>query len=237
MLKSSGYSVVDNYISSEECEVYLETIRRYQHDNPLPEIYRPDSERPLRYQVIDGDLIREHFPQVWRMYNEPLKELASELFDSELAPLKNLRAGVNINIMAPDRSTYRWHYDRTPLTMLLYLNEVDGGETELFPNYRVLLENGSSLRLQRWLDRFIHLRPIRAAFAQKVVVAPRPGRLLAMLGNRAWHSVRSHAGPDDRVNIVVAYDCPGTRHAMEASLDTDLYTDAEHEFVDPNYGI
>lgn len=237
MLKSSGYSVVDNYISSQECERYLGEVRRFRQDKPLPEIFRPDSERPLRYQVIDGDLIQQHFPRVWRLYHGPLKELACEMFGSQLAPLMNQRAGVNINIMAPNRSTYRWHYDRTPVTMLLYLNEVAGGETEFFPNYRFLLSDGSSLRLQRWLDRFIHLRPIRAVLAKRIAVEPRPGRLLVMLGNRTWHSVRSHAGPDDRINIVVAYDSLGAQHAMEGSLDPDLYSNVAHEFVDPNYGI
>jgi hypothetical protein len=40
--------------------------------------------------------------------------------------------------ITPPGGEYRWHYDRNAATAILYLNEVPGGETEMFPNYRLV---------------------------------------------------------------------------------------------------
>lgn len=42
----------------------------------------------------------------------------------------------------PPGGEYRWHYDRNAVTAILYLNEVPGGETEIFPNFRLVFRRG-----------------------------------------------------------------------------------------------
>ena len=52
-----------------------------------------------------------------------------------MAPIEDAVAARNINVTPPG-GEYRWHYDRNAVTAIIYLNEVPGGETEIFANYR-----------------------------------------------------------------------------------------------------
>lgn len=236
-VESAGYAVIDSHLSAAECAELRRMISGYRENHQLVEIHRPAKPRTLRYRVIEGGAIREKLPAIWELYTGPMLDLVNELFRMRLAPLDNIRAGVNVNLMAPGRSSYRWHYDRNTATAILYLNAVEGGETELHPNYRLLLKNGRSMRGQRILDKLIHFPPIRRALSERVVVAPDEGRLLVMRGNRCWHSVRGVEGNRERVNIILAYDHVGARHLMQDTLDKDLYSQQSHSFKDPNYGV
>lgn len=193
-------------------------------------------DRSLRYSVINGDQIQMHLPEIWKLYHGPVHQLVNSLDGGQLKPLTNLRAGININIMRPGRSEYRWHYDRSRTTAILYLNEVEGGEVEMYPNYRILLNNRYRQRAQRYLDRLLHLRLIRALFGKRKVVEPRQGRLVIMRGDRCWHSVRAVQGGVERINIISAYDVAGADFPADGELDRYLYTQASVESADPNYG-
>ncbi len=105
----------------------------------------------------------------------------------------------------------------------------------LYPNYRILLEDPRRVRLQSLLDRALQLRVIRGAFGKKVVVEPRPGRLVVMRANRCWHSVRGVRGSSERINVILSYDVPGAEYPMERGLDTYLYTQEKTASSDPNY--
>jgi hypothetical protein len=159
----------------------------------------------------------------------------SEVAGEEMFPLQNERAGVNVNVMEPGNSEYRWHYDRTPVTAVLYLNAVEGGATELYPTLWILLSDQRRARTQRVLDRMVTTRLVRGARSKKVAVAPRGGRLVAIAGNRCWHSVSGVRGSDDRVNIILAYDRKDATFAAEQGLDSYLYTNDRKAQKDPNY--
>ncbi|MCH7588515.1 MAG: 2OG-Fe(II) oxygenase [Chloroflexi bacterium] len=234
-LENTGYQIIDNFIQPNECDEFLEIIAQYRENHELKEIYRPVKRRSLRYQVIDGEQIKEGLGKIWDFYNSRIYDLISGLVSIDLAPLANTRVGVNINVMQPGKSEYRWHYDRTRLTAMLYLNHVEGGETEIYPNYRILLENNSHTRRQRVLDSFLQIGPIRALFGKKMVISPRAGRVAIILGNRCWHSVRSVTGADERINIISAFDIPGSEFPMEKGLDSYLYSQADSDSADPNY--
>ena len=212
-------------------------IDDYRQHNGLAEISRPMKDRSLRYLVIDGEKVRSNLPSVWKLYQRAVNQLVNELAGEQLSPLGNLRAGVNVNVMPAGRSEYRWHYDRTAVTAILYLNKAEGGETEFYPNYRILLNGSRHSRLQRALDRFLQLSGVRRMFGRKQVVEPRPGRLVVMRGNRCWHSVRGVQGSEDRINIILAYDDPEARFGMEEGLDSYLYTDETPDTKDPNYAL
>ncbi len=234
-LRGAGYLVLDRYLEPADCRSLLDSIRRYREQYPVPEIHRPAKGRPLRYAAIDGGQIRRHLPVIWDLYVGAARELVHQLTEAPLEPLANERVGVNVNLMPPGRSSYRWHYDRTPITAILYLNEVEGGETELYPNYRFLLNGRSHGKLQRILDRVLVSRPLRMIFGKRIVVRPRTGRLVVMRANRCWHSVRGVQGDRERINIIMAYDAPGASFPSEAWLDTYLYTQREVPPDDPNY--
>jgi len=234
--ESSGYQVIDNYLSLEECQHLLALISAYRENNEPVEIHRPMKERSLRYNVIDGDKIKADFPEVWQLYQEKVFNQINEINTKHFIPLENTRVGVNINIMSARRSEYRWHYDRARVTAILYLNEVSGGETVLYPNYRILLRRKYLKGLQRFLDWCLRIKIIRAVLRKKTVVSPIPGRMVVMRGNRCWHSVRPVHGDTDRINIILVYDLPGADFPMEKGLDSYLYTQKKQTSSDPNYG-
>ncbi len=235
-LESVGYQVVDNFLTDEQCRLLLEKIAAFRQHHSLPEIHRPTKGRSLRYHVINGEQIQESLPRIWELYTGEVNELVNESLGFPLEPLANTRAGVNINLMRPNQSSYRWHYDRACVTSIVYLNEVEGGETELYPNYRLLLEKGKNTAVQQALDNFIHIKPIRNVFGNMVRVSPKVGRLIMMRADRCWHSVRSVLGERERVNIILSYDIPGTEFPTEEGLDSYLYTQDEQQSTDPNYG-
>lgn len=234
--ESSGYRVIDDYLSREECDEHLELIASYTEQYGVPEIYRPMKHRSLRYKVIDGEQIREHLSKIWKLYQSVINELVSQVTNSHFVALANARVGVNVNIMSPGLSEYRWHYDRNAITAILYLNEVEGGETELYPNYRILVKNKNHMRIQQMLDRSLQVGLIRDVFGGKTVIKPSPGRLTIMRGDRCWHSVRSVQGTRERISVILAYDVPDAQFPMETSLDSYLYTQENQTSSDPNYG-
>lgn len=235
-LLQNGYEVIDGYLSAEECRRLLGQIDRYREIQELPEIHRPTKGRPLRYQVINGQQIKNHLPEIWDLYTVRVQQYVEQASGTCLAPLNNLTAGVNVNVMQSGRSSYRWHYDRTRMTSILYLNQVEGGDTELYPNYRILLGNRRYLRMQRILDKLIQLPPLMRIFGRKMSIAPRPGRLVTMRADRCWHSVSSVLGDRERINIILAYDLPGAVFPTEEGLDSYLYTRKPQRSADPNYG-
>lgn len=235
LLELDGYVVEERFLSEDECRNLLDAIDDYRAGTELVEIHREFRGRALRYSVIEGNEIKDQLPQIWDLYTSRVRDLMSQLCGEEVFPLDNIRAGVNVNIMAPGRSEYRWHYDRTPATAVIYLNEVEGGETEIYPELRLLLNSHQRVRAQKLLDRAVASWPLRAARSRKVIVEPGPGRLLAMRANRAWHSVRGVEGDHDRINLVLAYDKVGASFAAEHGLDSYLYTTESAALKDPNY--
>jgi len=235
LIETKGFVVHDEFLDREVCQSLLGAIDRYRSTVELHEIHREARGRALRYSVIDGHQIRDQLPEVWDLYAGPVRDLVSEIATEEMFPLDNVRAGVNVNVMPPGRSEYRWHYDRTPLTAVLYLNEVEGGETELYPGLRILLSERRPARAQRLLDRFVSVRPVRSMRAGRSVVSPKPGRLVTMAGNRCWHSVRGVEGRRDRVNVILAYDRKGVTSAVDDNLDSYLYSNDHTAQKDPNY--
>jgi hypothetical protein len=235
-LETESYQIFESYLGQQACDQHLRTIAEYRKRHTLPEINRPMKKRSLRYSVIDGEKIMEHLPEIWDLYCGGMCEHVNALTHRTVVPLENQQVGVNVNIMPPGRSEYRWHYDRTAITAILYLNEVQGGETVIYPNYRILLRDRRKLRAQRALDRLLQIGWVRQLFSRKQVVSPAAGRLVVMRGRRCWHSVRGVEGTQERMNIILAYDVPGADFPMEESLDSYLYTTKQQESSDPNYG-
>lgn len=234
--EDASFQVYDNHLSQRDCDELLQMIAEYRTHNVLPEIYRPMKKRSLHYSVIDGTKIHDHLPRIWDLYCGEMCAHVNQLTRQEVVPLENFQVGVNVNIMPPGRSEYRWHYDRTSITAILYLNQVEGGETVIYPNYRVLLRDRNKLRAQRALDKMLHIGLVKRLFSHKRVVSPAAGRLVVMRGRRCWHSVRGVEGLRERINIILAYDAPGADFPMEESLDSYLYSTQKQQSSDPNYG-
>jgi hypothetical protein len=222
-----------HFLAPSECAAILNSVLSFKQNFPVPRVVRKCKERSLDYQVIDGHLIAKHFPEVMKLLNQ-IQKTVEEFSGVPLEPLKNSRVAININITPPG-GEYRWHYDRNAFTAILYLNQIEGGEVELFGNYRVLLKSNHS-SLQKFLDQILLSKFFRWIFSAKhTLIKPASGELLIMNANRCLHSVREVRGTNDRVCIVFAFDTPGKVHGVDADLDPYLYSDQAVSDRDPNY--
>ena len=232
--QESGYFLQENFLSQQECESILRLIYDYQHKFHVPKIYRNEKPIPLNYSVIDGKVINERLPEIQSLYNS-VNQIINCLTYQPLFPLKDIQVGCNVHITEKG-GTYPWHYDRNAVTALLYLNEVEGGEIEFYPDYRMILPKAKFSRLQHFLDQIQRLSLVRSTFGKRIVVKPQPGLLLIMCGDKCLHSVHPVTGAYDRVNIVMAYDLPNASFAaVEGQLNTYLYTSEKVSISDPNY--
>jgi len=225
--------LIPGYLSHADCEKILDSVRDFQKRNTLPLIHRNVAGRSLRYFVIDGDVVHESLPELLDIYRA-VEQVVKGHFDSQLTPLRNRAASLNVNVTPPG-GEYRWHYDRNAVTAILYLNTVSGGETEMYPGYRIHLGRWKNRRAQRWLDALLQWRPLLKASGRRTLVSPAQGLLLMMRGDRCLHSVRRVEGSEDRINIVMTFDVPQAHFAVEKNLDPYLYSKKPAPSFDPNY--
>jgi len=229
---ADGYAIREKFITLADCERFLSQIREFRSSNEIAVIDRPAKERSLRYSVINGVQVAEGLPEIQQLYLD-VNAAVNSIADSVVAPLKNRQVGVNINITQPG-GEYRWHYDRNRITAILYLNAVEGGETEFYPNYRLMLDRFRYSGLQHRLDSLLLRKAVRERFGRRILFQPEPGSLLIMRADRCLHSVRPVLGEQDRINIVMAYDTPDKNFAIEDQLDSYLYR-TDPAAGDPNY--
>ena len=224
--------VVDDYLPLPRCEEILARISAYRRSHEPPLIDRAAPGRSLRYRVIDGNTISQSICELEELYLET-GQLIGRWAGFELAPIAERVAGINVNITPPG-GEYRWHYDRNEVTAIVYLNEVDGGATEMYANHRILLP--PRLRaMQSRLDAIVGTRAARAIAGTKSVVMPRAGRLVVMQGDRCLHSVCPVEGTRERINLCMAYDRTGSHTRPHQALDAYLYTEQPVDGRDPNY--
>lgn len=229
-----GVTLQPNFLTVAECEKHCQSVLELNRAVGLPLIERQVRERSLRYKVVDGLIIAKAIPEI----DDLTKRVESALEHTcgpGLRPLGDVVAARNVNVTPPG-GEYRWHYDRNAVTAILYLNEVPGGETEIFANYRLLFRRGRHPRLQQWLDDLLRLRLVRRLFGHQRLVTPHQGTLLIMRGNTTLHSVRAVLGTEDRIAAVLSFDFPGDENQRSA-LNNYLYTSAPPVEGDPNYSV
>ena len=228
----AGVALLPDFLNAEQCEKYCYSVLALDRASGLPLIERRVRERSLRYKVVDGLIIAQALPDIDDLTRR-VEEALENVCGPGLVPIDDAVAARNINVTPPG-GEYRWHYDRNAATAILYLNEVPGGETEIFPNFRIHLRNGRHPRIQRWLDDIIRLRLVRRFFGHQMVVEPHQGTLVIMRGNTTLHSVRAVLGSEDRIAVVLAYDYPGAA-SQRSALNSYLYTATPPSEGDPNY--
>lgn len=230
------YCVMDDALPPTDATRLLRRICAVCERAEPSTIHREHSDRPLHYRVIDGDRVARDLPEVGSLAQRFLGP-AQRWYGAPLEPLANSAVAVNVNV-TPAGGTYRWHYDRNAVTLILYLNAVIGGAIELCPGYRILLPAGrATSRAQRAVDRVLETRHLRRLAGHAVTIEPRPGRMVMMQGRRCLHSVQPVAsGSPERFAVVIALDRPGGSAGPGEALDRYLYT-AASAAGDPNYQV
>lgn len=232
---AGGYRIAHDFLTAQECEYFLSLIEEYRLAHDVPQIRRSNgrSERSLNYRVIDGLNIKKYLPEIRQLYVE-VNQTVNAIAGENLSPLKNEQVGVNVNITPPG-GEYRWHYDRNRLTGILYLNTVEGGETECYPNYRLSLGKTKFSKFQQAADKLLELKWVRSVFGKQVLLTPQQGTLVLMRADKCLHSVRRVLGDKDRINIILSYDAPDTSFVVDERLGNYLYNQSAATFSDPNY--
>ncbi len=229
-IQQTGIFIQRNYLDEKTCDSLLTQIQAYRQSNTVPTVFRKVKGRSLNYQVIDGIAISEHLSDLVQVY-ERINEFVNEIYGKPLYPLESEKVRLNVNI-TPVGGEYRWHYDRNRLTAILYLNEVEGGETDIYPNFRI---NAKNPTLQRYFDNVLMQTWVRNTFAQLRTVRPEKGTLVLMLGNQSLHSVRPVLGNIDRINVISSFDDLGKSFNVSPLLDNYLYQEKVELKSDPNY--
>jgi hypothetical protein len=215
-----GVDVVPGFLSSDECEILLSAIGEYRRTHELPVIYRQERDRSLNYIVMEGFRFHEALPDAAALV-ERIRAQLEAICGQSLVLIDDSRAACNVNITPPE-GQYRWHYDRNLVTALVYLNQVQGGETDLYPNYRVTVPGGHFTWLQSMLDRLLLTKALRAIAGKPRAIAPAQGTFVALRGNTTLHSVRPVRGDRERLNLVVSFDRSGTDTTRQ-TLNTYIY--------------
>jgi hypothetical protein len=215
-----GVEVVPTFLSADECAGLLSAVADYRRTHELPVIFREEKGRSLNYIVMEGWRFHEALPDAESIVDRIRTRLESICGES-LVLIDDARAACNVNITPPG-GQYRWHYDRNLVTALVYLNGVEGGETDLYPNYRITWPWGRARAMQSFLDRLLLNKGIRAVAGHPTAVTPTQGTFVALRGNTTLHSVRPVRGDEVRINLVVAFDRPGS-DSTRRTLNTYLY--------------
>lgn len=88
---SKGYSVIDNFLSPQQCQDLLKLIDEYRNNHKVPEVIRHNPQkdgRDLHYWVIDGVQIEIHLSKIWNLYYE-INELVKKITTNNLTILEN----------------------------------------------------------------------------------------------------------------------------------------------------
>jgi hypothetical protein len=210
LFRRSRYAVFEDAIDPEACARWcttaLQLAQRYAE-----QIERRSDGHLLRYQVVTGEVLREHWQELFDFYHAPethdwvrLVTGADAIFASP-----NLRSAININIMREPGEVYRWHFDAVPYTALLYLTtsaREDGGALEFYPNV------GSSAGQADLRD------------GEKISLLPRAGTVVMMDGTRCYHRVAPLLRKHVRLCIPMVF--PATaEHERRSELDSYLYAE------------
>jgi hypothetical protein len=212
MKKTSMY--LDKYfLSPSECTKLLKSIYSVKERFSL-----------FRVPAIDGE-ISAHVPAIAKISRE-IQKLVDDFSESPLAVISNAKEAINIHFTPPG-GEYGWHYDRNEVKAILYLNQVQGGEVEVYEDYRILL-NSQFSSIQNLLDKILRTKLFRWIFSKKhSMIQPAAGELLLFKADRCLHSARQIRGNTDRVTIEFIFDVPGKVLRLDSDPNPYLYSGPE----------
>lgn len=211
--RAGGYSFLEQFVPANECESIVATVEA--HRDRMIAVDNHSLIAKQKFYTINGEELEELIPAVPRL-TEELCRLVSDFEGRTLAPLDNKTVGLSLNL-TPKGGELSWHYDRNLVTAVIHLNEVTGGEFQVYPRYRVRVPNnhhGVRRHLQRAFDLALRGSWVRAVLGHKVVVPPMPGSV-CLMDSTCLHQVAPVLGSASRAAIVICYDEPGKMFSFD----------------------
>ena len=177
----------------------------------------------FRARVLDGAFVSEQIPAFARLIQN-VQKAVDDFSETPLVPYPTAKAAIQVHFTYPGRAL-PWHYESKAVKAILYLNQVDGGEVEIFEDYRLLLSSMPLSSTQKVLDQILLSKFSRWLFSKKhSVIQPEAGQLVIMKANRCPHSVQPVRGMSDRISIVFLFDTPGKAHEADPELNPYFYS-------------
>lgn len=188
----------------EALAVSSSVIRRTVHPNS-PTSREAGTDLDLAINVVPGDVLVRAVAWLEDLYRLTICAIASSWAGTELIPAKDIRSGVNLNIMAAGEGAYECHVDSNAIQAILYVtDDFEGGD--LVIGHRL----DASSRSEVDVDASI--------------VNPERGVLIVFEGMSHPHYVRPVRSGGPRLALIFNYYSDQIpESARPRSLDSHLY--------------
>lgn len=219
--KGDNFAVIPNFLDTATASKWANQSKELLSKASIP-ITRNLYGKRLSYNVVTGEVIREHASEIFRFYrSKAMRHLIQTITNArKVYNSKNLRSSININYLHAPHQVYRWHLDAEPYTAVLFLTSLDkhdGGAFLLKPPQTQRNKAPSTIHPKR---------------SNKVkTIRPKSGSLIVMDGSLCAHSVAPMRRESDRITLLMVY--PKVRgRTRPANLDDYLY---DGRVIDENF--
>jgi len=204
--------VVPQGVSTEGCDAVLRSLSSTK--------FIVVEEPQTRFYTKNGDALIEICPEITEV-ESGLLEWINDISETTWLPRDNRAIGISLNVTPPG-GKFVTHHDRHAITVILYLNDADGGALNVYPAFPMAF--GRELHGpigSPWVrySRRIAIRRLKASrnplakaahrvLFRPVRISPRAGTVVAFTG-LSDHGVDPVAPGSLRFALVVAGDRPG----------------------------
>jgi hypothetical protein len=208
-------TVVPLAVSTDACKAVLRSVRS---SNFI--VVNDQTDREItRFYTKNGDSLIDACPKILEIERGLLRWI-SDISGESYLPLDNRAIGVSLNVTPPGGG-FGTHPDRQAITIVVYLNDADGGALHVYPAFPRWFRHGlrgpSALRIRALRRHAIKSLNMSRGFIAKathrllfhpVRINPRAGTVAAFT-KLSDHRVDPVAPGSVRVGLVVAGDRPG----------------------------
>jgi hypothetical protein len=197
---------VEQVLDARTCDEWRQRALQVLHSGGL-RISRAGGGAELRYRVANGELIQREWPELFELYcGNEIRDWVKAITGAAAVFLSpHTASAVNVNLLGEPGEIYRWHFDATPFTTLLYL-------TSSTP------EDGGALQMSDGQPS----AGVEEITAHVESFYPRAGTMLLMDGTRCYHRVAPVLRPHIRLSIPMVFP-PTATHERPVALDSYLY--------------
>ncbi len=208
---ADNFIVIKKFIDLEECEKINNYINNWDVKNEMISVDNNSLIAKQKFLTINGEDLERKIPAISKI-EEKVFSLINLIYRNKLAPLENKVIGKSLNLTPPS-GVLSWHYDRNLVTAIIYLNEINGGELEVYPNYRIRINNnhiGIIKLIQKFFDAILRPKFIRLVLGNKVKYQPETGSLV-IIDSTCLHQVSAVREGPKRLALVLCYDYLGKK--------------------------